>query len=78
MTVKRIELIEEVDNSRPYDQMYQGDTYTNYRIYRIVNGDGEDDQFFKIGLVHESYGGLDTVTDPQLVSAKTKTVLVYE
>lgn len=77
MSVLRIDFVEEIDNKRDYDSMYQGDTYTNYRIYRIVNSDGED-QFFKIGLIHESYGGIESVTHPGIVSPTTKTVVVYE
>ncbi len=81
MSVKRVEFVEEVDNrpenNRGWDSLLeQGETVTNYNIYRLVNSDGTE-QFVKLEIIINSYGDAEGVGKLSLTEQTEKTVTVW-
>lgn len=82
MTVKSIDFFEEINNEpdeiRRGGELGQGETFSNYRIYRITN-DLEEVQFLKLEIICNSYGQEVTVSENiKLVHPVTRTVQVWE
>jgi hypothetical protein len=77
--ITKIEFVERVDNSPNTDYGYEGASWTDFMVYRLVSdSEATPDQFIKIAIECNSYGEVQGVGAPTLVKVKTKTVNVWE